>query len=106
MHTLTVSMVIYAILSVPLILLPGIIYSESNFCVQVMLVAIILIYAVVSIRQTIKNLEHVFPNECFMFWHIANFTLFAVASIFNRITSVIAYRLVTKDKESVYGYKV
>ena len=93
MLILTVSMVVYATLSPLLIPLPGIIYNEVNFMVQVVLVATILIYAVVSIRRTIKNLEHVFPNECFMFWHIANFILFAVMSILNRLTNIIAYRL-------------
>ena len=106
MLILTVSMVVYATLSPLLIPLPGIIYNEINFMVQVVLVATILIYAVISIRQTIKSLKHVFPNECFMFWHIANFMLYAVMNIMNRVTNIIAYRIQKKDVEEIKGYKV
>ena len=55
------------------------------------MVNIMLIYAVIKIRKTIKNLEDAFPNECFMNWHIINFVLIVVMSSLNRATNIIAY---------------
>ena len=85
-------MAVYSCLTVCFVYFPQPFFALINFCIELTLVTILLIYSVVSIRRTIKDIEHVFPNECFMIWHIANFAVIAVMGILNRVTDLIADR--------------
>ena len=56
------------------------------------LVTVMLIYSVIRIHRAIKHLEHVFPNECFMVWHIWNFTLTMILILLARLTQIISIK--------------
>ena len=87
-------MTVYSILSVGLYALPHMLYlSLINFILELLIVMSMLIYSVIRIRRTIKVLDNVFPNECFMAWHIVNFSLVAFVSTLNRVTDVQALYL-------------
>ena len=66
--------------------------QQLCFVLQMMLVTTMLVYSVLRIRRAIKHVEHVFPNECFMVWHIWNFLLTMVLILVCRVTRVVAYR--------------
>ena len=55
-----------------------------------LIVTVMLIYSVIRIHTEIKHLEHVFPNECFMVWHIWNFALTMVLILLCRLANVLS----------------
>ena len=84
-------MTVYSILSVGLTFIKGQEISQINFCVELIIVMGMLFYSVINIRQSIKMMKNVFPNECFMAWHIINFLMLTVVTILDRVTDIIAY---------------
>ena len=105
MLAIKISMGIYTVLSVGLIFFPRSGAFQINFCVQMLISATMLIYSVVSIRKTIKEIEHVFPNECFMIWHIFNFTITTIMIVFDRVTDIISTRDTNPDDIDSYRFE-